>query len=79
MIRPAEEIIAQADIVLIIGTSLQVYPAAGLVQFAPRGSKKYYIDPNPDANIFLVNTEVLRDKAGIAVPALVEKLMSDSL
>jgi NAD-dependent deacetylase len=78
MIRPAEQVISQAEIVLIIGTSLQVYPAAGLVQFARPGVKKYYVDPNPDANIYLGNTEVLNSKAGIAVPRLVEKLMSDN-
>lgn len=77
MIRVAEQIIAQAEIVLIIGTSLQVYPAAGLVQFAMPAAKKYYIDPNPDANILLRNTEVVTSKAGIAVPMLVEKLMSE--
>ena len=78
MIRPAEQVISQAEIVLIIGTSLQVYPAAGLVQFARPGVKKYYIDPNPDANIYLGNTEVLKSKAGIAVPELVEKLLTDA-
>ena len=77
MIRVGEQIISRAEIILIVGTSLQVYPAAGLVQFAPSASKKYYVDPNPDSNIFLVNTEVVNSKAGIAVPMLVEKLMAD--
>ena len=78
MIKVGEQIISQAEIILIIGTSLQVYPAAGLVQYAPPASKKYYIDPKPDANIFLGNTKVLNSKAGIAVPRLVEKLMTDN-
>jgi NAD-dependent deacetylase len=78
MIRVGEKIISQAEIILIIGTSLQVYPAAGLVRYAPSEAKKYYIDPNPDATILLGNTEVLNSKAGIAVPMLVEKLMSDN-
>ena len=77
MIRVGEQIISQAEIVLIIGTSLQVYPAAGLVRYAPPSAKKYYIDPNPDATIFFGNTEVINSKAGIAVPMLVEKLISD--
>jgi NAD-dependent deacetylase len=77
MIRKAEEIITQAKIVIIIGTSLQVYPAAGLVRYAPGDAKKYYIDPNPDTNIFFRNVEVINSKAGIAVPKLVEKLMSE--
>lgn len=36
-----------ADIVIIIGTSLQVYPAAGLMHYAKSNVPVYYIDPNP--------------------------------
>jgi NAD-dependent deacetylase len=35
----------QADILIIIGTSLNVYPAAGLVQYAQRHAQIYLIDP----------------------------------
>ena len=42
--RAAEEV-AQADIFVIIGTSLNVYPAAGLIQFAPPETPVYLIDP----------------------------------
>lgn len=44
----AIEIVQSAEVVVIIGTSLQVYPAAGLMNYAPLGSKIYYIDPNPN-------------------------------
>ncbi|OIQ28303.1 MAG: NAD-dependent protein deacylase [Bacteroidetes bacterium MedPE-SWsnd-G2] len=37
-----------ADILLIIGTSLQVYPAAGLMHYAPSSAVTYYIDPKPN-------------------------------
>ncbi|MBQ5402108.1 MAG: NAD-dependent deacylase [Bacteroidales bacterium] len=43
----AARIASQADIMLIVGTSLQVYPAAGLVQYAPAGIPIYLIDPKP--------------------------------
>ena len=46
-IEPAIKIVKSADLLLIIGTSLQVYPAAGLMQEAPLGCKTIYIDPNP--------------------------------
>lgn len=46
-IEPAIEIVQQADILVIIGTSLNVYPAAGLMHYARRGVPVYYIDPNP--------------------------------
>jgi NAD-dependent deacetylase len=48
MVPKMEESIAiaqQADIFLVIGTSLQVYPAAGLTNYAPFEAKKYLIDP----------------------------------
>lgn len=44
MIEKAIGIAASADIFVVIGTSLQVYPAAGLVQYAPEFSPKYIID-----------------------------------
>jgi NAD-dependent deacetylase len=43
----AMNIIQKADIVVIIGTSLQVYPAASLMHFAKSDVPVYYIDPNP--------------------------------
>jgi len=46
-IEAAVELTAQADIFVIIGTSLNVYPAASLVMYAPAGSRKFLIDPNP--------------------------------
>ena len=43
----AVELVQQADILIIIGTSLQVYPAAGLMNFANPNIPVYYMDPNP--------------------------------
>lgn len=45
-IEPAIRIVSEADILLIIGTSLQVYPAAGLMHYAPADCPIYYIDPH---------------------------------
>lgn len=47
MIETAVDICEKADVVLIIGTSLQVYPAAGLMNYVPVTSPIYYIDPKP--------------------------------
>ncbi len=47
MIEPAIEVVSTADILVVIGTSLNVYPAAGLIGYAPAGIPVYYIDPNP--------------------------------
>jgi NAD-dependent deacetylase len=49
MMDRAIEIVREADVVAIIGTSLQVYPAASLLDFVPRGAPIYYIDPAPAA------------------------------
>ncbi len=47
MIEPAVELVQEADIFVIVGTSLVVYPAAGLLHYVRRGVPVYYIDPNP--------------------------------
>lgn len=45
--QTAVDIISHASVVVIIGTSMAVYPAAALVNYAPQGIPVYYIDPNP--------------------------------
>jgi len=46
-IEPAAKLVSNAELLLIIGTSMQVYPAAGLVDFAPNNCSIYLIDPKP--------------------------------
>jgi NAD-dependent deacetylase len=43
----AISIVEQAEAVIIVGTSLQVYPAAGLLQYSSNSAKIYFVDPNP--------------------------------
>jgi NAD-dependent deacetylase len=50
-ISDAIKIVKSADIFLVIGTGLQVYPAAGLVDYVPSNAKKYLIDPGENFNI----------------------------
>lgn len=45
--EPATEIAAEADIFVVIGTSMNVYPAAALLRYVRPGVPVYYIDPNP--------------------------------
>lgn len=47
MLETAAEIVSQADILVIVGTSLAVYPAASLIDYARPGIPVYYIDPQP--------------------------------
>lgn len=44
-IEPAMEIVSRADILVVIGTSMQVYPAASLHSYAPSDCRKFMIDP----------------------------------
>jgi len=61
---------------LVIGTSLQVYPAAGLINSLPDHCKIYLIDPKADELNTNQNVTVIKEKAGTAVPALVKLLIS---
>ena len=78
MIENAALATTDADAVIIIGTSMQVYPAAGLVGFANRAENVYYVDPKPTINYELgvsTNLEVIAEKASVGVPKLVEQLL----
>lgn len=66
---------SRAEIFIIVGTSLNVYPAAGLVTVAPPNSPKFLIDPNAHELGKLNGVEIIAEKAGTGVPKLVEKLM----
>lgn len=76
MITKAAEIVSTADIVIIIGTSLSVYPAAGLMHEAPDHCIKYFIDPSADSQ-YLDGVERIAEKAGIGVPKLVKELLEE--
>lgn len=77
-IEPATKLIESADIVMIIGTSLVVYPAAGLMYYARPNAKVYYIDPKAgETKVLNKKIECIAEKAGIAVPKLVKKLLEE--
>jgi len=59
LIEPAARLVRQADILLIVGTSLQVYPAAGLVHEAPPGCRKFLIDPVAPRISGIVNLHII--------------------
>jgi NAD-dependent deacetylase len=77
MIEPAAEISSEADIYLVVGTSLNVYPAAGLIHYTKKGIPMYLIDPLADGVEGIQNLSVIREKAGEALPGLAKKLMAD--
>lgn len=66
-----------ANIVVIIGTSLQVYPAAGLMNYAPSNAPIFYIDPKPASVYGMANKiEIIPATATLGVPVFIEKLKS---
>ena len=71
--EPATEIVARADIFVIIGTTLSVYPAAALLRYVRPGTPVYYIDPNP-ADV-PANVHVIRAGASEGVAELARILL----
>ena len=66
-------IVELADILVVIGTSMNVYPAAGLVNYAKRGTPIFVIDPERPS-VFIRNVNYIQEKAGKGVEILKEKL-----
>ncbi|GGX30487.1 SIR2 family NAD-dependent protein deacylase [Aquimarina muelleri] len=77
MLDTAITITEQADILIIIGTSMQVYPAAGLLQYAPFQTPVYFIDPNPSVSP-TKNLTILSEKATTGVTKVVKELLDNS-
>jgi NAD-dependent deacetylase len=73
----ALEIVEQADILIVIGTSLQVYPAASLINYVAQNVPVYYIDPKPATIYDLPNPlEVMPFAATEGMKTLREKLLN---
>lgn len=75
MIGRAAELCAEADLFLVIGTSLQVYPAAGLIDLVPAKAQKFLVDPRA-LEISAKNIEMIPESSVTAVPELVECLLN---
>ena len=75
-LEEALEITQNADFFAVIGTSLQVYPAAGLVEYTPPNIPIYYIDPNPGTMQNVNNkVEIIPLKASEGLPLLKDRLL----
>ncbi|HUM51047.1 MAG TPA: NAD-dependent deacylase [Chitinophagales bacterium] len=77
MISVAENIARSADIFIVIGTSMLVYPAAGLIHCVDYNTPKFVIDPNKPTISKFKNLEYITEKASVGVKKLAEKLMTD--
>ena len=72
------ELTCVADIFVVVGTSLQVYPAAGLIGYTKPATPIYYIDPNP-ATIYDISNpvQIIKQPATIGIPLLVHQLQDE--
>jgi len=75
MIEVAADYASQADIFLVVGTSMVVYPAAGLINYVRYDVPKFVVDPKlPDIN-YIRNLEMIQDKASTGLARLKPKLL----
>lgn len=75
LLEEAAQVVTEADALLVVGTSMQVYPAAGLVRYAGRRTPVYFIDPKPAvAKTELANLEIIAEKATVGVPLAIRLL-----
>lgn len=75
LIETAANIVAQTEALLIVGTSMQVYPAAGLAQLAALSTPIYFVDPNP-AMEATHRITVLAEAATTGVPRAIDLINS---
>ena len=76
MLEKAVELTAKADILIIIGTSMQVYPAANLVNYIQPNTPIYFIDPKPAINKNdFSNLTIIPEKASTGVVKVVTELI----
>ena len=74
----ATSIVRDADIFIVVGTSLAVYPAAGLVNYTKYEIDKWLIDPNDIALPRVPHLKFINEKASVGVPYLVKELLKNA-
>ena len=73
MIGVAAEVVEKADALIVVGTSMQVYPAAGLLGYAKETAQIYFVDPRPSIS-GNKKISVFAENASTGVPKVVELL-----
>lgn len=80
LLEKAAKITETADVLIIIGTSMQVYPAASLVHYVNHGTPIYFIDPNPNIKQTDFNNLTIINKTAVnGLPTLVSTLIDTEL
>jgi NAD-dependent deacetylase len=77
MIETAARICSEAELFILVGSSLAVYPAAGLINYVPYLAPKYIVDPKiPDTGNGFIK---IVEKASVGVPQLVRELLEEAV
>ncbi|MBL0328173.1 MAG: NAD-dependent deacylase [Bacteroidetes bacterium] len=71
----ANMIAERADIFMVVGTSMAVYPAAGIIDYSPQNIPKYLIDPSDIKVNGIANLQIIKEKASIGLPKLASELL----
>lgn len=71
----ANLIAEKADIFIVVGTSMAVYPAAGIIDFSPQHIPKYLIDPSDIKVNGISNLHIIKEKASIGLSTLASELL----
>lgn len=74
MIEVAADIASGADVFLVVGTSMVVYPAAGLIDYVPDQVPKYVVDPKKPEILHVPNLEFIVDKASTGMERVAKML-----
>ncbi|HCZ35031.1 MAG TPA: NAD-dependent protein deacylase [Cytophagales bacterium] len=74
MIEVAADIASGADVFLVVGTSMVVYPAAGLIDYVPDHVPKYVVDPKKPEILHVPNLEFIVDKASTGMERVAKML-----
>lgn len=74
-IEKAVPIVSNADVLIVIGTSLAVYPAAGLLHYSKYEADKWLVDPNDVPLPRIPHLKFINEKASVGVDYLVNELM----
>jgi NAD-dependent deacetylase len=77
MMDPAIDIASRADILVVVGTSLQVYPAASLVQYVPRNCPIYVVDPGASAFSGSLKARFIAEPATTGLATLEEIIFNE--
>ncbi len=75
----AAQMVSEADAVIIVGTSLNVYPAAGLYQYAKANAPIWIIDPKANELYYPSHITPINEKAGAALPRLVNSFLEGEI